>query len=296
MKHGKSILFLSAAIVVISAVTTFFGIFSTGGPGAFEYESIRRQTVTIYGQGLYQHMSAEVAVQGIAQDYVTLCLGIPLLFIALYFASKNSFKGRFLLAGTLGYFFVTFLFYTCMAMFNFMFLGYVALLGLSFFALALTLLSFNLAELPSRFAPATPVKFVGGFLLFNTISIAFLWLSVILPPLLNGTIYPGQLEHYTTLIVQGLDLGLLLPLAIVSAILLLKRSNWGFLLAPVYIIFLALLMTALSAKIFAMAQVGANVIPVVFIIPIINLLAIFCAVLLVKNINEPGQSRKIWKT
>lgn len=284
MGHKKTISILSVIIALISAITAGYGIFYPGGSGAFEYQSIRQQTVTIYGRGLYQHMSAEVAVQGIAQDYVTLFIGIPLLLIALYFAGKNSLKGRFLLAGTLGYFWVTFLFYTCMAMYNFMFLGYVALLGLSFFALALTLLSFNLNDLPARFAPVTPVKFVGGFLLFNSFSITFLWLSVILPPLLNGSIYPVQLEHYTTLIVQGLDLGLLLPLAFVAAILFLKRTQWGFLLAPVYIIFLALLMTALSAKIFAMARVGANVIPVVFIIPAINLLAILCAALLLKNI------------
>jgi len=43
-------------------------------------------------------------------------------------------------------------------------------------------------------------------------------------------------------------------------------------------------MTALTAKIIAMANHGVNVIPVVFIIPAINLITITFAVLMIKNI------------
>jgi hypothetical protein len=55
-------------------------------------------------------MSAEVAPQGIVQDYVTLFLGIPLLFLSLFMANNGSLRGRFLLSGALGYFLVTYLF------------------------------------------------------------------------------------------------------------------------------------------------------------------------------------------
>ncbi|MBN1350497.1 hypothetical protein JXJ21_13865 [candidate division KSB1 bacterium] len=286
MPQQKTIRMLVFGIVAISAITTSFGIFSDDGAGAYDYQSIRGKIVEIYGKGIYRHMSGEVAVQRIAQDYVTLLIGIPLLLIGLFWAGKNSLKGRFLLAGTLGYFFVTFLFYTTMGMYNIMFLGYVALLCLTFFALTLCLLSFNLEELPSRFSQATPAKFAGGFLVFNATSIALLWLSIILPPLFDGSIYPVELAHYTTLIVQGLDLGLLLPLGFVSAVLFLKQTAWGYLLAPVYMIFLSILMTALTAKIIAMALVGVNVIPVIIIIPTINLIAIGCSAQLLRNVKQ----------
>jgi hypothetical protein len=232
-------------------------------------------------------MSAEVAIQGIAQDYVTLFIGVPLLFISLFLAGKGSIRGRFLLAGTLGYFLVTYLFYLVMAMYNQLFLAYAFLMGASFFAFTITMLSFEVDKLPRIFHKKnTPVKFAGGFLIFNAFAIAFLWLSIVLPPLIGGSIYPKEVEHYTTLIVQGMDLGLLLPLSVVSGVLLIRKKPSGYLLGPVYFIFLSMLMTALSAKIIAMGMKGYNIIPVIFIIPTFNLLAIICSILLLRNLKK----------
>lgn len=36
--------------------------------------------------------------------------------------------------------------------------------------------------------------------------IGSLWLGVVVPPLVDGSIYPKELQHYTTLVVQGFDL------------------------------------------------------------------------------------------
>lgn len=81
------------------------------------------------------------------------------------------------------------------------------------------------------------------------------------PPLLDGTIYPPSLEHYTTLIVQGLDLALFLPLSIISGALLLRRKALGYLDAPVYLIFLVFQMTNLTAKLIAMGTQGQEIVP-----------------------------------
>ncbi|MCF8233865.1 MAG: hypothetical protein K9G67_02370 [Bacteroidales bacterium] len=286
MKNRKTIGILVVFIVMLSAMTASFGIFTNEGPGVYEYDSIRGKTVEIYGKGIYKHMSADVAVQGIGQDYVTLFIAIPVLLISLIAFYRGSLKARYVLAGTLGYFFVSFLFYTCMGMYNIMFLAYLVLLALSFFSLLTTLLSFPLQRLHEKFKAGAPVKFAGGFLIFNSVAIAIMWLGVIVPPLMDGSIYPDQLQHYTTLIVQGLDLGLLLPLCFVSAVLFLKRKALGLLAAPTYIVFLSLLMTALTAKLIAMATTGVSVVPAIFIIPAINLTAIVTTVLLLRKVNS----------
>jgi hypothetical protein len=49
------------------------------GARGLSYTSIRGQQVMIYGKGVYQHMSADVAPQGIAQNVVTPAIGIALL-------------------------------------------------------------------------------------------------------------------------------------------------------------------------------------------------------------------------
>jgi hypothetical protein len=60
----------------------------------------------------------------------------------------------------------------------------------------------------------------------------------------------------------------------------------GNLFAPVYFVFLSLLMTALTAKVVAMWVLGYSVIPVIFIIPTFNLITIICTVVILKNIVE----------
>jgi len=286
MRNQKSITVLTSVIILLSAIAALTGVLSSGGPGSFEYESIRGETVQIYGKGVYRHMSAEVAPQGIAQDVVTLIIGLPLLLFSLVYARKGSLKARFILAGTLGYFLVTYLFYLVMGMYNVLFLVYAALLGTSFFAFTTTLFSFDLNRLPQVFSKSVPVKTAGGFLILNALLIALLWLEIVVPPLLDGSVIPTETEHYTTLIVQGLDLGLLLPLAVAAGILFIQKKPIGFLAAPVYLVFLSILMIALIGKIIAIGLLGQNIIPVVFIIPAIALTSITLTVLVLNGLQQ----------
>ena len=116
-----------------------------------------------------------------------------------------------------------------------------------------------------------------------SVAIAFLWLEIILTPLFDGTIIPASVEHYTSLTVQGLDLSLFLPIGFVSGLLLYKNRNMGYLMSAVTLVFLCFLMTALVAKIIAMAMIGVNVVPVVFIIPSSLVLVIICTFLLFRR-------------
>jgi hypothetical protein len=50
-------------------------------------------------------------------------------------------------------------------------------------------------------------------------------------PILQGT--PPLLENTTTMVIQAMDLVLILPLAVLSGVLLLRRSAWGYLLGSV---------------------------------------------------------------
>ncbi|PKP42723.1 MAG: hypothetical protein CVT93_03280 [Bacteroidetes bacterium HGW-Bacteroidetes-10] len=262
-------------ISILAAVAACCGIFTNDGPGPSEYTTVRGETIELYGQGIYKHMSSDVAIQGIAQDYVTLFIAIPLLIFSFAGFRKGSIRSKYILTGTTGYLLVTYLFYTAMGMYNYMFLVWVTLLGLTFFTFLRLILSFNFTAGSGEFSEKAPHKFAGGLLVFNSVIIAMLWLSVVLPPLLDGTIYPGELDHYTTLIVQGFDLGLLLPASFITGLMLYRGKAAGFVLGTVYLGFLSLLMTALCAKIAAMAIQGVNVIPAVFIIPSITIITIF---------------------
>ncbi|MCF7944944.1 MAG: hypothetical protein K9L75_05360, partial [Spirochaetia bacterium] len=80
MEYRRYISILTIIIIAGAAAASSVGAFYGEGPfenpgesrGVYSYQSIRGEEVSIYGKGLYRHMSEEVAVQGIAQDYITL--------------------------------------------------------------------------------------------------------------------------------------------------------------------------------------------------------------------------------
>jgi hypothetical protein len=169
-------LVLSLAFLASCAAAAPF--FFTSGPGPEQHTSIRGVEVVTHGIGPYRHMPADVAVQGLAQDVVTLAVGVPFLLLALVWARRGARAGHLALAGALAYLFVQYFLYLAMAMYNELFLLWVALVLLSFQALVRLLLSVP----PSAFSieSISPLRrrYVGGYLIVNGVLIALLWLQV----------------------------------------------------------------------------------------------------------------------
>jgi hypothetical protein len=277
MNHPRSITTLSLIIAATAAVAAAAGIFSQGGDGGRLIETVRGTQVMTYGFGIYRHMSSDVAIQGIAQDHVTLFAAVPALIAALSAARRGSHRALVILTGVTGYLFLTYLFYLTMSMYHELFLLYVLLLGCSFFSLTLSLFSLHERLARISYDIDRTAKGSGMFLIVVAALMALLWLSAIIPPLLDGSIYPAALQHYTTLIVQGLDLALFLPISTVCGLLLLRRSPMGLVTGPVILVFLVFLMGALLAKIIAMGCAGDSIVPVVFIIPVFWIASIWFA-------------------
>jgi hypothetical protein len=288
VKFKKSITVLAIFVLLLAAVASYYGIFSKGGPGKHEFKSLYSQNVQIHGTGLYKNDSVSIASQAVSQDIVTLFLGVPLLIISMHLARKGSLRGRLLLAGTLGYFLYTYASYSFYSMYNPFFLINVLLMSLSFFAFTLTMMSFDHQNMNLYFSPKLPVKFVGGFLIFVATAVGLMWIGKIVPPLLNGT-FPLELEHYTTLVIQALDLGFVAPTAILSGVLLMKRSSFGYLLSSVIIIKEITMLSAITAMLIGMMSAGVKLsIVEIAMFPLFNLIIIYCLFLIMKNIIEPN--------
>jgi len=286
MSTKQTLRLLVAVIVLAATIASASGIFLEAGSGPYQYTSIRGQEITMSGKGLYQHMAANDAIPGIAQDYLTLLLAVQLLLI-FGFRNKSSLKQKIFLAGLTAYFLVTYFFYLCMGMYNECFLLYVIIAGSSFFGFIMQIQDLQKTNTNTWFGLERPA-FAGWFLIANAILIGLMWLSMVIPPIMDGSLYPASLEHYTTLIVQGLDLAILLPVSMISGVLFLKRKSSGYLWTPVYLVFLSFLMLALMAKIIGMGIKGGNIVPAVYIIPVTTLLAIAGAWICFRRIKTKG--------
>lgn len=226
--------------------------------------SFRGEQVVINGRGLYRYDTVSSAAQMQANDLVTLALGLPLLIVSFTLAARGSLRGRLLLTGTLGFFLYTYTSMTFGAAYNPLFLLYVAIWSLSLFASILSIQAIDVTALPQHFSPRLPRRSIAGLLFAAGGFLLVAWLGRIVPSLLGGE--TPALENTTTLFIQALDLGVIVPLSFLSASLLLYRSAWGYLLASVAVIKFLTLGLAVSAMGINMTRVGVPVSPIELVV------------------------------
>ena len=225
---------LVVLIIILAIIASSYGFFSK--KIIYEnktFKTIYGETITLNGKGLYYNDSVSMAAQASAQDFVTLAVGLPLLIISLILSNKKSIKGMLMLLGIIGYFLYTYTSYSFLAMYNKFFLFYVILMSLSLFAFINLFKSDIFKDLKNNFSDRFPRKYIGIFNIFMGFCICLLWLGMIIPSIGKA---PPVLEHYTTLSIQVLDLGIIVPVAIISGVLLIKNESIGYLLTSIIII------------------------------------------------------------
>lgn len=277
---------LVVLILLLAILAASVGVFSGGGSGPFDFTTVRGDVVQVSGRGIYRYDGADLVAQAIPQDMVTLALGIPLLAISLWLYQRNSLRGKLLLAGTLAYFLYTYTSLTFGAAFNPLFLVYVALFSLSLFAFILAMLAVDLPSLPAAFGDRLPRKTLAGYLFFCAAFLILAWLGRIAPALLNGAA-PAGMSTSTTLFIQALDLGIVVPMMILAAVQLLQRRPFGYLLTAVAMLKFVTLGLALDAMILGQYAAGVPMaLAEIAIFPIISVVAIGMAVIVLRAVRD----------
>jgi hypothetical protein len=285
MKYWSILKWLLPLIGVLSLFAAAMGLFSRAPGQPYPYTNHRGETVTINGHGLYYHDTVSSAAQMQGSDLVTLVVSLPLLLISAWLARRGSLRGQLLLTGTLGFFLYTYMSMSMLTSFNALFLVYVVLFSASLFAFILSMMSFDLKDLPQHFSARLPRGWIAGLLFVVAAFLSLAWISRILAPLLQHTIPP--LENTTTLVIQAMDLGLIVPLAALSGMLLLRRSAWGYLLSSVTLLKGLTLGLGVSAMSINMALAGVpDSLGLMIPFLVITLANLVMTYLLLKNISE----------
>lgn len=287
MKTSKTLIHLSILIQVLSLIAAGTGVFWQGVGSSYEFTSLRGETVTIHGSGLYRYDSVSYAAQAIAQDVVTLFLGISLLVVGIILARKDSLRGYLLLTGTLGYFLYTYASYTFLSAYNELFLLYVALFSLCLFTFILAMKDLNLEIIRQQISDRFPRRGVAIFMWVIAGFLTLAWLGRIVPPLMTG-MPPFGLESYTTLVIQALDLGVIVPVSALTAVLLWRDQPWGYALSAVVLVKGLTMGAALIAMIIGLILAGVPVSPVeIVMFSGIALAALIFTLILFRNVQEP---------
>ncbi|RPJ47969.1 MAG: hypothetical protein EHM21_07870 [Chloroflexi bacterium] len=296
MKYKRQLTYLIPLIAVLSLFAAGVGVFYQTPGEPYPFTSVRGEQVTINGRGIYGYDTVSSTAQMQANDLITLVLGLPLLVIATLLAFRDDprsawpLRGRLLLTGTLGFFLYTYMSMATNTAFNNLFPVYVTLFSLSLYAFIMAMMSFDLAGLPGRFSEHLPRGWIAGLLIFAGAFLTLAWLGGrVLPPILQGTM--PLLENCTTMVIQTMDLGLLVPLAFLAGILLLRRNAWGYLLSAVVVMKMLTMGVAVSTMGINMARNGTPDSPVIVGIFIgITLVNIVLAVFLLKDVRAEGEA------
>lgn len=204
----------------------------------------------LFIDGIYRD-NAFVTAAWRGNDLVTLVVALPLLVGSLLRSRAGSERAQVVWVAILGYMAYNYIFYLYGAAFNSFFLLYVALFSMSVFALIVALSRLDVAAIAGRFGARTPVRLIGGFMLFFAIPWGAMEVTRALSFLFTGEV-PADIimTGHPTGVVYATDLALLVPSMVLGAILLWKRRVWGYMLAAMLMIkgtTYALALVAMSA-------------------------------------------------
>lgn len=238
----------------------------------------------------YREETDNWAAQAVGQDIANLAV-FAVMLAAAYAASRGSLRGHLVWLGTTVYAAYTYAIYAFAVHFNPLFLLYVAVLGMSVWALVGGLAATQPRAVRAAYLRTPGAAFAAVLLLVLAIGFAFLWLAQDLPAMVDGT--PSTELRDTGLLtnpVHVLDLSLFLPSAALAGVLLLRRRPWGYVLAPVVLVAMA----AISAGIVAVVvvsvarDVGGSLV-VAAVIGVVGLVQVLAAGRLLGGL-EPGAS------
>lgn len=259
--RGRAVLALSMLLAAGIGIASFSGIFI---------------------QSTYENEALSYAVQGMGQDAVNLFLIIPVFIVSSIMMFRGSRRAAYVWSGALFYTVYSYAIYAFALHFNFLFLVYCMVFGLSFYLFAIFISSAMKRHTDREITPDKPVSI---FLLVIAGVFYLLWLKEIVPALISGKtpqsiIDAGLMSNP----VHVLDLAICLPGLIITAILLLKGRKWGYVLAPAMLVFCVLMTLAIAGMVVVMIIKHIETDMVLAVITgCISLASIFFLVKLLKN-------------
>ena len=246
MKSQTVVLTLAIAASALLFVVSLASIVLDDGGSTYMFTSAQGEIVNIYGGfGPYRYDTTYKAIAFRSFDWVSLVIVLPLFLAALRFYRRGQMKGRLLLAALFTYLAYIYLIGFMGNAFNGLFLGWVALFSLGCFGLFQVVSEINLPALPQQFTVRFPVKPVAVYMLAVAAILSAQYLAEIFGAYITGS-PPSSLDHYTTLELAGLELGIMIPLHILAGLLLWRRNAWGYLLSTILAFAASMVFIALS--------------------------------------------------
>ncbi|QIN78457.1 hypothetical protein GBA65_07885 [Rubrobacter marinus] len=214
----------------------------------------------LFVDGIFRGDELNFVAQAVGQDVVTLAVALPVLVVAAILSARGSDRARLVWLGSLAYVLYTYAIYAFHVRFNPLFLVYVALFGLSLYALIGSLATTDFEAVKARFASRRAARAASVFLATMTVLFYPAWLGEVVPALVSGSVPQSVIDAGTpTGAAHVLDMAWMLPAMALTAYWLWRGRAVGYALAGALLTFSALITLAIMAMMVAMNLYGQPV-------------------------------------
>ncbi len=265
---------LCLVLAVWIGITAGAGVFLRGELNATEVTSIRGETYRAITDGIYRYNSERMVAEGVGWDIFTLLIALPVFLVLMPFLWRGSLRARLLAVGLLAYFFYQYLMYALAWAFGPLFIAFVVLYAASLYLAVWIAATIDRGELSVRIGKAFPRRGVIILCILIALMLIGMWAQRIVAGL-NGDWETAMLLGQTTMVIQALDLGLVVPFALLISYLVWKNRPVGFLLSPVLMVKGAAMAGAISVMLISAWVVEGNS----TLIPLILFVSVFAATL-----------------
>lgn len=260
-----------ALLIVAAAGATFLWPQVTDVPTTFT--AVHGETVSLYGAGLYRWETAFAGAGSTGTDIVLLAAVVPLLLASTWGFRRGSRRAGLVLLGTMAFVLYVYAHRALSNAYNELFLLYVALFSAGLFAFILLFVWACGQE--SAFADIPPGvgRGLGIFMFACGLLTSWVWLEPLVTAGAAG-VPPSRLDHYTTMVTDALDLGIIVPATVVSGVLLLRRRALGYVVAVPLLAMLILLGPTIALQTVLQLRAGVTFTPAEIVGPITGFLVV----------------------
>lgn len=226
---------LVVGVAALTAVASAIGVFAGRSTATVEVTGVRGDTYPMVSEGVYRFNSERAMAEGFGWDVFTLVIAVPAL-VAVAFALRGwTLRARLVAVGVLAYVFYQYLMYALAWAFGPLFLLFVATYALSLVALVRIAASFDAATVHGLATGTFPRRGMIALCSLLVVALTGMWMQRIVAGWREDW-DTAMLDGQTTMVVQALDLGLVVPLAVFTAWSLWRRRPIGYLLSAVFVV------------------------------------------------------------
>ncbi|MCA0308696.1 MAG: hypothetical protein LCH87_15300 [Actinobacteria bacterium] len=231
--HVRLLAGYSVLVALLAGTAAAIGITQRGSGATAEATSILGERYSYAIDGVYAHNAVRVVAEGVGWDAVTLFLAVPALLVAAVFVARGSLRARLAALGLFGYLAYQYLMYAMFWAVGPLFPLFVVLYPAALLGIAWIVGTLDTRALAAAVRPGFPRRTLAVFAAVMSAMLVVMWVPRIAAGIAGDPV-GANLLGTPTLTVQALDLGLVVPLSLATAVLVWRRHRAGYVLGALF--------------------------------------------------------------